>query len=260
MKQKLLVEVEGIAKHFVIKQKLFAPKTVIKAVDEVSFGIYSGETLGLIGESGSGKTTVGNLILRLLECDQGKITFAGQDITHLPQRSLRGLRKDIQVIFQHSQETLDPKMTILELLVEPLKLHHIVAPHQFEREVKQLLNMVGLGEGEKHKFPFQLSGGQNQRVGIARAIASRPRFIVCDEPVSALDVSIQGQILNLLLDLKQEMQLTYLFISHDLKVVKYLCDRIAVMHHGKVVEIGENSQVISAPTDPYTRELVNSLL
>lgn len=260
MKDKILVEVEGLAKHFVIKQSLLTPKTVIKAVDNVSFCIYRGETLGLIGESGSGKTTIGNLILRLLESDNGKISFAGQDITQLPQSALRGLRKDIQVIFQHSQEILDPKMTILELLVEPLKLHHIVAPHEFEREVEKLLEMVGLGEGEKHKFPFQLSGGQKQRVGIARAVASRPRFVVCDEPVSALDVSIQGQILNLLLDLKKEMQLTYLFISHDLKVVKYLCDRVAVMHNGKIVEIGEKEQVISAPRDHYTRELLNSLL
>ena len=254
------MEVKGLAKHFVIKQSLLAPKTVIKAVDEVSFCIYRGEILGLIGESGSGKTTLGHLILRLLDSDNGTITFDGLDITRLSQSSLRGLRKDIQVIFQHSQETLDPRMTILELLIEPLKLHQIVAPHQFEREVKKLLEMVGLGEGEKHKFPFQLSGGQMQRVGIARAVASRPRFVVCDEPVSALDVSIQGQILNLLLDLKREMQLTYLFISHDLKVVKYLCDRIAVMHNGKVVEIGEKVQVIGAPKNPYTHELVNSLL
>lgn len=254
------MEVKGLAKHFVIKQSLLAPKTVIKAVDEVSFCIYRGEILGLIGESGSGKTTLGNLILRLLDSDKGTITFDGQDITQLSQNSLLSLRKDIQVIFQYSQETLDPRMTILELLIEPLKLHHIVAPHLFEREVKKLLEMVGLGEGEKDKFPFQLSGGQMQRVGIARAVASRPRFVVCDEPVSALDVSIQGQILNLLLDLKRDMQLTYLFISHDLKVVKYLCDRIAVMRNGKVVEIGEKVQVIGAPKNPYTHELVNSLL
>ena len=255
-----LVEVEGLAKHFVIKQNLLAPKTVIKAVDYVSFSIFRGETLGLIGESGSGKTTLGNLILRLLESDKGKITFGGRDITRSPQSSLRGLRKEMQVIFQHSQEALDPKMTISELLVEPLRLHQIVARHEFEREVRKLLDMVGLGEGEKHKFPFQLSGGQKQRVGIARAIASRPKFVVCDEPVSALDVSIQGQILNLLLDLKRDMNLTYLFISHDLKVVKYLCDRIAVMQNGKVMEIGETEQVICTPRDSYTRELVNSQL
>ncbi len=260
MKKDILVNVAGLTKHFVLKQSLLTPKTVIKAVDDVSFTIYRGETLGLIGESGSGKTTLGNLLLRLLETDKGKITFDGLDITPLPPSMLRGLRKDIQVIFQHSQETLDPKMTVSELLVEPLRLHRIVGCHEFEREVKKLLEMVGLGTGEKHKFPFQLSGGQNQRVGIARAIASRPSFIVCDEPVSALDVSIQGQILNLLLDLKKDMNLTYLFISHDLKVVKYLCDRIAVMHNGKVVEIGDKEQVISAPRDPYTRELINSLL
>jgi len=256
----MLVEIAGLSKHFVLKQSLLASKTILKAVDEVCFSIYQGETLGLIGESGSGKTTLGNLILRLIESDQGKITFDGLDITSLPQSSLRALRKDIQVIFQHSQETLDTKMTILELLIEPLRLHHIVAPHEFDQEVKKLLEMVGLGEGEKNKFPFQLSGGQKQRVGIARAVASRPRFVVCDEPVSALDVSIQGQILNLLLDLKKELRLTYLFISHDLKVVKYLCDRIAVMHNGKIVEIGVTEQIISAPKDPYTRELVNSLL
>lgn len=260
MNDKILVELTGLSKHFVLKQSLLAPKIALKAVDDVSFCIYRGETLGLIGESGSGKTTLGHLILRLLDSDQGKITFDGLDITWLPQSSLRRLRKDIQVIFQHSQETLDPKMTLLELLIEPLKLHHIVGPHEFEKEVNKLLDMVGLGEGEKHKFPFQLSGGQKQRVGIARAVASRPRFVVCDEPVSALDVSIQGQILNLLLDLKKELQLTYLFISHDLKVVKYLSDRIAVMHNGKVVEIGQTDQVIRNPRDPYTRQLVNSLL
>ncbi|HWJ03989.1 MAG TPA: ATP-binding cassette domain-containing protein [Verrucomicrobiae bacterium] len=256
----IILTVENISKHYVVKQSLLAPKTVIRAVDDVSFAIAQGETLGLIGESGCGKTTTGNLVLRLINPDSGKIVFDGADITHLSEVEMRKMRRNLQVIFQHSQEVLDSQMTIGELLTEPLQLHSIVPPPEFEREVKRLLGLVGLAEGERFKFPFQLSGGQKQRVGIARAIASRPKFVVCDEPVSALDVSIQGQILNLLLDLRQELQLTYLFISHDLKVVQHVCDRIAVMYKGRLVEIGNTNQVIKQPRDKYTLELVNSML
>jgi ABC-type oligopeptide transport system ATPase subunit len=259
MKQ-VLVDVQGLSKSYIVKKNLFSAKHIVRAVDDVSFQIHQGEILGLIGESGCGKTTVGSLLLRLLNGDKGRIIFDGIDISELDINALRGLRKDIQVVFQLAQEVLDPKMTIEEILAEPLALHHIVPKEDIEHELNRLLGLVGLGIEEKLKFPYQLSGGQKQRVGIARAIASRPRFVVCDEPVSALDVSVQGQILNLLLELKHEMKLTYLFISHDLKVVKHICDRIAVMYQGKIVEIGPTAEIINNPQVAYTRELFNSML
>jgi ABC-type oligopeptide transport system ATPase subunit len=257
----ILVSVEGLSKNYIVKKNIFASPSIIKAVDNVSFNIRKGEILGLIGESGSGKTTIGSLILRLISSDAGKIIFEDIDITDKTEEYMRGMRKDMQVVFQSTEEILDPKMTIEEIVAEPLRLHRIVGESQYDSEVKRLLNMVGLSEREKYKFPFQISGGQRQRIGIARAIATRPKFIVCDEPVSALDVSVQGQILNLLIDLKEELNLTYLFISHDLKVIKHICDRIAVMYKGKIVEIGEKSKVINNPDDNYyTKVLINSVL
>lgn len=256
----ILLRVQNLSKHFIVKKSLFSPKTIIKAVDDVSFDIMKGETLGLIGESGCGKTTTTALVLKLEKLDSGRIIYDGEDITDLNYRDMRGYRKDMQIIFQHSQGSLDPKMTIEELLVEPLQLHSIVPFAKYNDEIKRLLNLVGISEKERHKFPDQISGGQRQRVGIARAIATRPRFIVCDEPVSALDISVQGQILNLLLDLKEELNLTYLFISHDLKVVKHICDRIAVMYKGKLVELGTKDEVLNSPKDEYTRHLIESVL
>ncbi|WP_190014392.1 ATP-binding cassette domain-containing protein [Geosporobacter subterraneus] len=256
----ILLEVENLSKHYTLRKDLLSPKTVIKAVDHISFSVYEGETLGLIGESGCGKTTIGELILRLNKRDTGKICFLGQDIAAIKEIEMRKLRKDMQIVFQQSQETLDPKAAIGELLAAPLRLHRIVPEDEIEGEVVRLLNLVGLQPQDQHKHTYQLSGGQKQRVGIARAIASRPKFVICDEPVSALDVSVQGQILNLLKSLKQELGLTYLFISHDLKVIQHICDRIAVMYKGKIVEIGSAAELIQNPKHEYTKKLMQDLL
>lgn len=255
-----LLEVRGLSKHYVVKRNVFAEKNIIRAVDNISFEIDRGETLALIGESGCGKSTTAALILRLIECDSGEIIYDGRDLTKIDGASMRGLRKNMQIIFQHTQGAMDPKMTIEELLIEPLKIHNIVMPSEYDSEVKRLLNLVGISDKERHKFPLQISGGQRQRIGIARALAPRPEFIVCDEPVSALDVSVQGQILNLLQDIKEEFNLTYLFISHDLRVVRHICDRIAVMYKGRIIETGERENVLSNPREGYTRNLINSVL
>lgn len=255
-----LLQVRNISRHFVLKKNILSRKKIIHAVQDVSFDLYKGETLGLVGESGSGKTTVSNLILRLLEANEGEIVFDGKKISHLKEKELRSLRKDIQIIFQYSNAVLDPLMTIEELLSEALRIHSVVSENELDREVDRLLFLVGLSSTERLKYPNQLSGGQNQRVIIARAIAVRPKLIVCDEPVSALDVSVQGQILNLLSELKTELNLSYLFISHDLKVVRHLCDRIAVMYKGKIVETGSRDKILEQPEHDYTRHLIQSEL
>jgi peptide/nickel transport system ATP-binding protein/oligopeptide transport system ATP-binding protein len=255
-----LLRVENLSKHYIVKKNSFSEKTVIDAAKDVSFEIFVGESLGLIGESGSGKSTTASLVLRLIEPSEGKVFLFGRDVTKLDERDMRIYRKDIQIVFQHSSAALDPKMTVEELLTEPLRIHRIVAEKEMEGEVGRLLGLVGLSLREKCKYPGQLSGGQSQRILIARAIATRPRLIVCDEPVSALDVSVQGQILNLLRDLKQELGLTYLFISHDLKVVRYMCERIAVMHRGEIVEMGLVDEVLEHPSHAHTRQLMDALL
>jgi peptide/nickel transport system ATP-binding protein/oligopeptide transport system ATP-binding protein len=258
--EQTLLRVEDLSKHYIVKKSAFSPKVVVKAVDSISFDIKDGETLGLIGESGSGKSTTGELILRLIESDSGRVIYKGENILNISEGRMRNLRKEIQMIFQSTREALDPKMTIEELISEPLKIYHIVEDKDIEAEVVKLLNMVGMSQKEKEKFGYQLSGGQRQRIGIARAIACRPRFIVCDEPVSALDVSVQGQILNLLIELKQELKLTYLFISHDLKVIRFISDRIAVMYKGRIIEIGKKDEIINNPRYDYTKELIGSML
>lgn len=256
----IALKVENLSKHFIIRNNAFSKKKIIKAVEKINFEVATGESLGLIGESGSGKTTVANLLVKLLEPSEGTIRLFGKDITHLSEESMRPYRCDIQIIFQYSQAMLDPKMTINELLREPLEIHQVVSQHQIDDEVNRLLKMVGLSETEKAKFPSQLSGGQNQRILIARAIATRAKVIICDEPVSSLDVSIQGQILNLLMRLKQELDLTYIFISHDLNVVKHMCHRIAVMYQGEIIEIGPTEKVLSNPQHQYTQKLIHALL
>jgi ABC-type oligopeptide transport system ATPase subunit len=256
----IILKIEGLQKYYIIKKSILAKKNIIKAVDDVSFVIKKGEILGLIGESGSGKTTLGGLILKLIKCQKGRIFFMGSDITNLEEKYMKHIRKEMQIVFQYTQEILDPKMTIEELIMEPLRIHNIVPTIERNKEVDRLLGMVGIAKCDKYKFPYQVSGGQRQRIGIARAISTRPGFVVCDEPISALDVSIQGQILNLLKGLRDEMGLTYLFISHDLKAVKHFCDRIAVMYNGKLIEIGDNKEIMNNPKEAYTKMLISSQL
>jgi len=255
-----ILSAKNLSKHFIITKNNVSGKMVIEAVKNISFDIQEGDSFGLIGESGSGKSTTANLVLRLLEPSSGTISMFGNDITELDESDMRKHRKDIQIIFQQSGNSLDPKMTVGELIMEPLKIHGIVKEKEYDAETDRLLRMVGLSPGDKGKYPGQMSGGQNQRIIIARAIAVRPRIIVCDEPVASLDVSVQGQILNLLMDLKEDLGLTYLFITHDLKVIRHICNRVAVMYLGEIVETGNTQEVLENPRAPYTKQLVESVL
>lgn len=255
-----ILKVENLSKHYIIKESSFSEKKIINAVHKVCFEVDSNESLGLIGQSGSGKSTIANMVLKLTEPSEGRIELYGTDITDLDEEHMRKYRKDIQIIFQYTNAVLDPKMMIDELLKEPLKIHHIVKDNKLDEEVERLLQLVGLSPLERWKFPTQLSGGQNQRIIIARAIATRAKLIICDEPVSALDVSVQGQILNLLMKLKKELNLAYLFISHDLEVIRHMCDRIAVMYHGEIVEIGSTEDVLSNPQHHHTKRLIEAVL
>lgn len=254
-----IIEVVDLKKHFTLKTPVFEIETAkVKAVNGVSFHIDKGETLGLVGESGSGKTTTGKLILRLLKPTDGKIYLEGRDISKIKDQEFRRARKDIQVIFQNPYASLDPKMTIEDILTQPLTIHKIVPPLEFSKECIRLLNTVGLSAKDAKKFPHEFSGGQRQRIGIARAIATKPKFIVCDEPVSALDVSIQSQILNLMMELKKEFKLSYLFIAHGLNVIKHVSDRVAVMYLGKILEIGDVDSIFNFPKHPYTKALMSA--
>lgn len=257
---RVILRVEKLSKHYIIKSGAFSKRQVIRAVQEVSFQLVENQSLGLIGESGSGKSTVANLVLRLIKPSGGRIELFGEDITLMKEEEMRRYRKDIQIIFQYTNDVLDPQMTVDELLKEPLKIHKIVKDSEMDQEVERLLEQVGLSPSERWKLPGQLSGGQNQRIIIARAIATRARLIVCDEPVSALDVSVQGQILNLLISLKEELNLSYLFISHDIKVIRHMCDRIAVMKNGEIVEMGDVEDVLDNPQHEYTRKLIEAML
>lgn len=255
-----ILKVENLSKHYIIKKNSFSEKKIINAVHKIYFEVRSNESLGLIGESGSGKSTIANMVLKLIEPSEGRIELYGKDITDLDEEDMRKHRKDIQIIFQYTNAVLDPKMMIDELLKEPLKIHHIVKESELDEEVERLLQLVGLSPAERWKFPTQLSGGQNQRIIIARAIATRAKLIICDEPVSALDVSVQGQILNLLMKLKKELNLAYLFISHDLNVIRHMCERIAVMYQGEIVEIGNTEDVLNNPQHHHTKRLIEAVL
>ena len=252
-----LLVIQNLKKYFPVRSGLFSRVSGwVKAVDDVSFDIYEGETLGLVGESGCGKTTTGRAILRLIEPTGGKIYFEGKDVLTLRGEELRALRRRMQIIFQDPYSSLNPRMTVGRIVGEALKVHEIVPASNFDQYVSELLEHVGLSPSYRSRYPHEFSGGQRQRIGIARALALHPKFIVCDEAVSALDVSIQAQIINLLRDLQTEYHLTYLLISHDLNVVQHIADRVAVMYLGKIVEVAPTKTLFESPKHPYTQALM----
>ncbi|EFH09095.1 ABC transporter ATP-binding protein [Pseudoroseomonas cervicalis] len=255
-----LLEVEGLTRDFVLQRGLFGqPVRTLRAVDDVSFSIAPGETLGLVGESGSGKSTTGRMVLRLEEASAGRIRFDGRDITQLRGSALVPVRKQLQVVFQDPFSSLNPRLRVGESVGEPLRSHGLVRGQAEQRErVAALFAQVGLDPRFMDRFPHQFSGGQRQRIGIARAIALGPKLIVADEPITALDVSIQAQIVNLFLDLQEQLGMAYLFIAHDLGMVRYLCHRVAVMLRGRIVEMGPVAQVFADPRHPYTRALLSA--
>jgi oligopeptide transport system ATP-binding protein len=255
-----LLEVKNLYKYFPVRAGLLSRHVAdVHAVDDVSFSIASGETLGLVGESGSGKTTVGRLILRLLNPTGGSIAFGGQDITHVHGQALRPLRRRMQIIFQDPYASLNPRMTVGEIVGEPIRLHGLTNGKPVEDRVKELCQMVGLRTYHVNRYPHEFSGGQRQRIGIARALAVNPKFIVLDEPVSALDVSIQAQVINLLEDLQYELGLTYLFIAHDLSVIRHISTRVAVMYVGQIAELAERDELYENPLHPYTQSLLSAI-
>ncbi len=260
MEDSILLRVEGLTKLFPIRGGVFQ-RTVgyVRAVENVSFIIDRGETLGLVGESGCGKTTTGRSILRLIEPTSGKVYFNGIDITALNKKDLAPLRREMQIIFQDPYGSLNPRMTIGDIIGEGLEIHKIASGKEKERRIMELLEVVGLPPAYMRRYPHEFSGGQRQRIGIARALAVNPKFIVCDEPVSALDVSIQSQIINLLKDLQKQFELTYLFIAHDLSVVKYMSNKIAVMYLAKIVEHTTTEELFSNPKHPYTLALMSAI-
>ncbi|MFP3917053.1 oligopeptide/dipeptide ABC transporter ATP-binding protein [Lysinibacillus telephonicus] len=256
--KKVLLDVQGLKKYFEVKEGFFKTQ-LLKAVDEISFRVYEGETLGIVGESGCGKSTTGNMLIHLIEKTGGTIVFDGKNFDDLTAEEMRSLRSDIQMIFQDPFSSLNPRMKVKEIISEPIRTHTNKSKEEIEQDVYNLMEAVGLDKSYANRYPHEFSGGQRQRIGIARAIALRPKLVICDEPISALDVSIQAQILNLLMKLQKDYQLTFIFIAHGLPAVKYISDRIAVMYLGKIVEITTRDQLFEKPLHPYTVSLVSAV-
>ncbi len=254
-----LVQVSHLAKHFVRGKGLFQSGSIVRAVDDVSFDIEEGETFGLVGESGSGKTTTGRCLLRLIEPTSGSVMFRGEDVLGFSRSRLRAARRDMQIVFQDPYSSLNPRMRARQIVEEPLIIHELGDRERRRERVAELFRLVGLDPEHLERYPHQFSGGQRQRIGLARALALHPSFLVLDEPVSALDVSVQAQVVGLLMDLQQQLKLTYLFIAHDLKLVEHICTRVAVMYLGKIVEIGPAASLFQSPQHPYTKALLSAV-
>ena len=258
--KKVLLEVQKVKKEFVTSKSLTGkPVKIVHAVDSVDLTIYEGETIGVVGESGCGKSTLGRCILQLIKPTAGHVLYRGEDITKLNKEQMRQMRRKMQLIFQDPYASLNPRMTVLELIMAPLEAFGIGTMEERVQRVKEIMELVGMQENMMNRYPHEFSGGQRQRIVIARALVLNPEFVVCDEPVSALDVSVRAQVLNLIQELKKKKHLTYMFISHDLSVVKYISDRIAVMYLGRIVEIAEKNELYNNPQHPYTKALLSAI-
>jgi len=254
-----LLDVKHLVKEFSRKRGILAPASVLRAVDDVSFSIDEGETFGLVGESGSGKTTTGRCILRLIEPTSGEVRFRDEDVLGFSRGRLRQARRDMQIVFQDPFSSLNPRMRVGSIVEEPLIIHRVGDRSQRKLRVTELFDLVGLDPSQLARYPHQFSGGQRQRIGLARALALNPSFIIADEPVSALDVSVQAQVINLLMELQSRLKLTYLFIAHDLRLVRHICSRVAVMYLGRIVEMGTTETIFATPAHPYTRALLSAI-
>jgi ABC-type oligopeptide transport system ATPase subunit len=254
-----LLEVRHLTKEFTRKKGIFGKATAVRAVDDVTFEIAEGETFGLVGESGSGKTTTGRCILRLIEPTSGEVRFRGENVLAFPKRRLREARREMQIVFQDPYSSLNPRMRVQDIVEEPLVIHRMGTRTERRARVRELFDLVGLDPSQLSRYPHQFSGGQRQRIGLARALALNPSLVIADEPVSALDVSVQAQVVNLLMDLQERLKLTYLFIAHDLRLVRHICSRVAVMYLGRIVEMGETEAIFAAPAHPYTRALLSAI-
>ena len=254
-----LLDVRNLVKEFTRKQGLFRAASGVRAVDDVTFSIDAGETFGLVGESGSGKTTTGRCILRLIEPSSGEVEFKGENVLGFDRTRMRLARRDMQIVFQDPYSSLNPRMRAGDIVEEPLVIHRVGTRVERKARVAELFELVGLDPDHRTRYPHQFSGGQRQRIGLARALALHPSLIIADEPVSALDVSVQAQVVNLLMDLQQRLSLTYLFIAHDLRIVRHICERVAVMYRGRIVEMGVTEALFESPAHPYTKALLSAI-